>query len=216
MALGIIGKEAMHISTGDKTACRARAFFPAIIEPVQRPRAIGSRGAPDVHFIAFERDVIRNGMARHGQQRLVAAKDRLDIEQAEPRRFARFAFDSLGIGDTPPQQLKAATEAEHTLPAPDMGFDIDVPALSDEGIHIAARRFRARQDNQIGIARQRRTVRDHHQIDVRLRGKRVKIVEIGDMRQDRHRDLERPALAARCKPLARHCIFRGQQTASLK
>ena len=46
--------------------------------------------------------------------------------------------------------------------------------------------------------RQRRAALDHDQLDVWLRRERIEIVEIGDMRQERHRDPDL-AVARECR-----------------
>ena len=69
----------------------------------------------------------------------------------------------------------------------------------------------ARQQDQVGIARQRVAGLDQLDAHIRLGAQRVEIVEIGDARQPRHRDLDRARSSARAIAVQRHRILRRQQ-----
>ena len=69
-----------------------------------------------------------------------------------------------------------------------MRGDVDVKADGAQRREIGDGRFRARQDHEVGVARQRRSRPQPDQIDRRLGLQRVEVVEIGDVGQDRHGD----------------------------
>ena len=133
-----------------------------------------------MHFITFERRITDDCVAFDGEQSLVAAQNRFDVEQAEAGCLARLAFDPIRIGDPPAKQLKAAAKAEHAFAATDMRLDVDVPAFGEERHHIGARRFRAGEDDQLRIGGQGRPVPDHHQRDVGLGGERIEVFPDGE------------------------------------
>ena len=54
-ALTIVGEKAVDIGRADTAIGRHGAIGPPVGEGEQRPGAIGSRGAADMHFIAAER-----------------------------------------------------------------------------------------------------------------------------------------------------------------
>ena len=93
------------------------------------------------------------------------------------------------------EHLIAAAEPEHMTAAPDMRGEIDVPALRAQEVEIAARRFRAGHDHEVGIARDRLARPHHGEIDAGLQLQRIEIVEIGDPRQRETRDLASAGLA---------------------
>ena len=128
----------------------------------------------------------------HGEQHLVAAKHGLDIEQTEPRRFARRALRfPRGSAIRLAQHLKAAAEAEDAAAAPDMRLDDRCPSPHCERIRdrrcVAFEPGRTTRSASPGSGA---PCADHDEADIGLGGKRIEIVEIGDMRQDRHRDRE--------------------------
>ena len=93
----------------------------------------------------------------------------------------------MRIGDAAPQHLIAAAKPKHMSAAPHMRGNVDVPATCARSVSkIGDGRFRARHNDEIAD-RQWRAALDHDQFDVWLRGERIEIVEIGDMRQERHR-----------------------------
>ena len=101
----------------------------------------------------------------------------------------------LRIGDRPPQHLIAAAQAEHQSAAAAMRGDIDVKAGGAQRGKIGDGRLRARQDHEIGVAGKRRSRPQPNQIDRGLGLQRIEIVEIGNVRQDRHGDAQRaPAI----------------------
>jgi hypothetical protein len=102
----------------------------------------------------------------------------------------------LRIGDRPAEHLVAAAQAEHRAAAPDMGGNVDVPALLAQERQVGDGRFRAGQQHQVGVAGQRPARPEQVDRHVGLGAQRVEIVEIGDPRQERHDDADRPARPA--------------------
>ena len=86
------------------------------------------------------------------------------------------------------EHLIAAANAEDMPALAAMRQDVDVPALAAQEGEIGERRLRSRQDDQRRVARQRLARPDQDQLDRRLGAQRVEIVEIGDVRQQRHGD----------------------------
>jgi hypothetical protein len=94
------------------------------------------------------------------------------------------------------QHLIAAAQAEHPpAPAQNRG-EIDVPALFAKESEITACRFRAGNDDEIGIERHGAPRCHHLDGKRRIEGERVEIVEIGNPREARHGDTK-GAIAAR-------------------
>ena len=93
-----------------------------------------------------------------------------------------------------PEHLIAAAEAEDQTAAAPMRGDVDVEAGAAQNREIGDRRLRAGQHHEIGIARERRTRPHVHQIDRGLGRERIEVVEVGDVRQDRHRDFDAPGV----------------------
>ena len=56
-----------------------------------------------------------------------------------------------GIGDRPPEHLKAAAEAEHAAAAAAVRGDVDVPARLAQRLEIGDRRLRAGDEDQVAI-----------------------------------------------------------------
>ena len=128
-------------------------------------------------------------------QFLLGRQHRLDVEQAKARDRAGRSLDAVGIGDGPPQHLIAAAQPKHHAAAAHMRGDVDVEAGVAQRVQARDGRLRARQDHEIDVARQRRAGMNADQIDIGLRLQRIEIVEIGDLRQDRHGDLQLGAFA---------------------
>ena len=77
-----------------------------------------------------------------------------------------------------------------------MRGDVDVEAGAAQNRKIRDRRLRAGQHHEIGIARERRTRPHVLQINRGLGRERIEVVEVGDVRQDRHRDFYAPGVPA--------------------
>ena len=92
-----------------------------------------------------------------------------------------------------------------------MREDVDIEARLAQRGEIGDGRLGARQDNEIGVARQRIARPHPHQLDGRLGVERIEIVEIGDMRQQRNGDLDGGSGLDRPRSLQREGILRRQQ-----
>ncbi len=119
---------------------------------------------------------------------LFAAEHGVDVEQLEPRRLARLAFDALRVGDTAAEHLEAAAKPEDVPALGIMRQEIDVPALLPQKGEIGEGCLGARQDHQGGVKRQRLPRPDQHQLDTGFGAQRIEIVEIGDVWQQRRGD----------------------------
>ena len=88
------------------------------------------------------------------------------------------------------EHLIAAAQTEHTAAAAEMRDDVDIEARLAQRGEVGDGRLGARQDNEIGVARERLARPHPHELDARLGVERIEIVEIGDMRQQRNGDLD--------------------------
>ena len=154
-----------------------------------------------MQFITAHRFTTFKLASGYGFEALLACQFGCYIQIAEPFGRSSRALDAVGIGDAAAEHLIATTEAQQATAAPKMRLDVDIPTLSAELRQIGACRFGARQQHQIGIARQRPTGLDNHQIDIGLGAQRIEIVEIGDPREARHGNAN-GARAAQRKPCA--------------
>ena len=91
-----------------------------------------------------------------------------------------------------------------------MRGDVDVKAGGAQRSEIGDGRLRARQDHKIDVAGQCRSGPQPDQIDRRLGLQRIEIIEIGDVRQDRHRDAHPRLRFFRPLLFERQRIFGGQ------
>src|ERR1051326_1992375 len=78
-----------------------------------------------------------------------------------------------------------------------MRGDVDVESGRAQRGEIRNRGFGTWQYDEIGVARQHAACAHANKLDARLGLERIEIVEIGDMRQDRHRDPEAPLFLPR-------------------
>ena len=114
-----------------------------------------------------------------------------------PSVSVTLALDAMGIAHDAAEHLVAAADAHDMAAAPAMGGEVAVPAVAAEVDEVGDGRFRAGNDDQPGILRQRPARRDEDDLDLRLGLQRIEIVEIGDARQHRHGDLQRAGFARR-------------------
>jgi hypothetical protein len=96
--------------------------------------------------------------------------------------------------DDASQHLVSTANSQHLAAASGMSLEVDVPALRPQRVEIGDRRLRAGQQHEVGADRQRLAPAHHHHAHARLGPERVEVVEIGDVRQERHRDGD-PSLA---------------------
>ena len=109
-----------------------------------------------------------------------------------------------------PHHLIAAAQAQNRAAAAPMRGDIDVESRRAQRGEIGDGRFRSGQNDQIGVAGQRRTRPHANELDRGLGVERIEIVEIGDMRQDRHGDAQLCLRFRRMALLQRQRVFRRQ------
>src|ERR1700730_18805936 len=76
--------------------------------------------------------------------------------------------------------------------APEVREKIDIPALAPERREAGDRRLRTGENDEHRLGGQGLAAFDHDNADLTLQIKRIEIVEIGDARQDRNRDRDRP------------------------
>ena len=70
-----------------------------------------------------------------------------------------------------------------------MGGEVDMPAFRAKRHQIRDSGLGARQNDEPRVSGQWRSRRRENERDARFRLQRIKIVEIGDIRQERHGDL---------------------------
>ncbi len=109
------------------------------------------------------------------------------------------------------EHLIAAAQSDDDPAAPDMGADIDIPALGADERQVRERRLGSRQDDEIGVARQGFAGPDEGDGDVGLGDQRIEIVEIGDPGEHRHGDADVRIAAGLSLALQRHRVLGGQQ-----
>src|ERR1700737_2650730 len=76
------GEKPMHIAAAHTAIGRRRAIAAPIGETQHGPRAIWTKTAADMHFIAGERNAVLRPCALHARERFVARKFRINVEQA--------------------------------------------------------------------------------------------------------------------------------------
>ena len=140
-------------------------------------------GSPDVDLVAFDRFAGAKIPSGDPGQGLVRRHLGFDVEQAEAVAAAGCAFNALGVVDGFAQHLIAAADSQNLTAASDMGHQINVPALPTQEGKIAAGRFRAGQDDQIGVAGQRFARMDHADRDAGGLFQWVQVIKVGDPRQ---------------------------------
>ena len=162
-----------------------------------------------MHFVTGNRRAPGVG-ARHLGKCFSGRQPCLHIKIVKPIRRTGRAFYAVRIGNPAAKHLIASANA-HDLPAPpDMGGEIDIPALLPQVSEIGNGCLGAGENNQVRIARQRLTRRHHDEVHIRLGDQRVEIVEVGNMGQARNGNPDRPADRAALPVLERHGIFLGK------
>ncbi len=97
----------MQITAGD-AAVGGDGAVAAVAEPQHRPRQSRAGRHSLMHLIAFDRRLGLKVEPFCQEQPLVAGKDSVEVEQAEPGGRSPGSLDALGIGDRPPEHLVAA------------------------------------------------------------------------------------------------------------
>ncbi len=208
-ALPVVGEQAVDISADHPAVGGDRALGRTVGEPRERPRAILPFGHAHVHLIAGKRHAIA-GRSGHGFEALVVRQRGCDVEKAEALDRRRRAFNAAGIGDRVPEHLIAAAQPEHHSAASPMRGDVDMEPGGAQRLKIGDGRLRTGQQNQVGVAGQRYSRPDANELDSRLGIERIEIVEIGDVRQDRHRDAQARVGLCRPRGIERQRVLRRQ------
>ena len=210
-ALPVVGEQAVDIGADHAAVGRDRALGRSVGEPRKRPRAVRPFGHAHMHLVAGKRHAV-GGRAAHRFEALFGRQTSFrrrsgrgrrllpaDLRCRRDRRCCGPASDSRRTGrrTVPPRRRCAA-------------MSISNPAARSAS-RSAIVAFEPGSTIEIGIAGQRRARPHANEIDRGLGIERIEIVEIGDVRQDRHRDAQ-PRLRF-CRPalLERQRILRRQQ-----
>src|SRR6266446_4228274 len=124
-ALTVAGKQTMDAGADHASARRDGAFGYPTIEPRKWTRPVATLSDAHVHFVAFERNSVAGGAARH-RESLFIVEHGIDVEQTEPCDGAWMAFDAVGIRDGAAEHLVAAAQPQHHAAAPYVRHDVDV------------------------------------------------------------------------------------------
>jgi hypothetical protein len=116
------------------------------------PRPVRAIGPPDMDLVAVKPAPGGSVHRVHLRQPLFRRHHRVHVQQAQPLGLARRPLDPSGSATDPAEHLVPAANAQHMAAAPDMGRQVDVPALRPQEGQVPPRRFRPRQDHQVGIA----------------------------------------------------------------
>ena len=168
-----------------------------------------------MHLVTGKRRAV-GGRTAHRLQAFLCRQRRYDVEQSKAFDRCRWTFNSIRVGDAASEHLVAAAKAENHSAAPPMRGNVDIEAGCAQCRQISDRRLRARQDNEICVARKCRAGTNPHEIDLRLGIERIEIVEIGDVRQDRDDDAHPRSGFRRPVLLKRQRILRWQRAGSGK
>ncbi len=143
--------------------------------------AVAAFAAAEMNFVAVA-PARRSRNGRRDTDRVDLSDDITVLISSNPSASTVPAWPSAPSGSAigPAEQLIAAAKAEHAAAAADMRLDIDVPALRAQEGEVADRRFRAGQDDDVGLRRDRFAGTNEDEIDARLHAERIEIVEIGD------------------------------------
>src|SRR5438128_12103880 len=109
-----------------------------------------------MHLVARERDAVA-GFAMHRLEPLVAAEHGLDIEQAEALGRAGVPFDAARIVDAASEHLIPAAEPEDIAATAQVRSNVDVETSLPKRGEVRNRRLRSGQDDEVGVAHERRT-----------------------------------------------------------
>src|SRR5581483_7934544 len=123
------------------------------------------------------------------------------VEMTKPLDSARRAFNSAGVGNRATEHLETAAKAEDHPATPPMRRNIAIKTGGPQRRETGDGRLRARQDDEIGSAGKRSAWRYAHELDVGPGLQRIEIVEIGDVRQDRHGNAHAPVRPASSGPV---------------
>jgi hypothetical protein len=189
LTIRVAGEQPVQIASGDAAIGADRTVGPAA-ETEHRPRQPCAAGDAEMHLVAVYRGAAGQFDAGRRGETLVATQNGLDIEQTHSRRFTRRALTPVRIGNPMAEHLIAAADAEDLSTMPVMGQEVDIPAFPAQEGQIGERRLRPWEDHHGCVARQWFARPHQKQLDRGLQPQRVEIVEIGDVGEGRHRDLD--------------------------
>ena len=112
-----------------------------------------------------------------------------DGKMSKARRLSDRTLDALRIAHQRAKHLIATANAQNLATAPQMRGDVNVPALRTRKRQIPQRRFRSRNNDQVGVGRDHFAGTHHGQTYPRFLHQRVDVVEVRDAGQDQDRNL---------------------------
>src|SRR5215468_5732633 len=128
LALGVVGKKAMHVGSCDSAIDRERAVVATVGKAHQRPSGVRSRAQAHMHLISPDRRPIENRYAADGGQRLFALDHGVDIEKAEALYGSPCSLDAVRLADGATKHLIAAAKPDHTPDAPHKDGNVNIPS----------------------------------------------------------------------------------------
>src|SRR5205085_4492417 len=133
-----------------------------------------------MHFIAFKGRAAVYKATAYGFEHFIADEDRINVEEIEAARLSGRTFNPIWIRNPVPQHLIATTHAQYSSAAANVSGQIDIPALGTQETKVSYGGLRARQNDQIGVARKWLSRWNEGEIHCFLGSKRIEFVEIGD------------------------------------
>src|SRR5882724_8064796 len=100
VALPIVGKKPVNVTTGDAAGGADGAFFSSVREVQQRSLTSCAGRASDMHLVSFERRLPVGTCAGNFDEDLVALKHSFDVQQAEPRHRAGGSLDPIRVRES--------------------------------------------------------------------------------------------------------------------
>src|ERR1700738_4127078 len=210
VALPVVGKQAVDVTTGDAAGVIDRAFLSSVCETQQRFRTSRAGRASNVHLVSLEGRCPISTFAGDIDEDLVTLEHGLDIQQPKPRNGAGRSLYPVRIRNLSAEHLIAATNPEHMAAATHMRLEIDVPSCFAQRGEVGDGGLGTRQHHQRGISGNGLSRSDEDNIDTGLKAQRIKIIKIRDAGIGEHDDQAAAAIAARGGSRNSERIFRGQ------
>src|SRR5690625_2058876 len=118
-----------------------------------------------------------------------------DIQKPKPRCLCCLTINPCRLRNSLPQHRVPATDPENMTTASPMSGKVDVPSLRPGEIKLAPHVAAARQDDEIGIARDHLPRPQHGEAHPLLLRERVEIIEIRDPRKTEADEMQATFLA---------------------